>query len=53
MPELSLKELAGVSLIRRRKGKGINPESVGKAEAVKIGRSQIITGLYSKLRNLV
>lgn len=53
MPELSLKELARVSLIRRRKGKDIYPESVGKAEAVKIGRSQIITGLYSKLRSLV
>lgn len=53
MPELSLKEIAGVSLIRRRQGKGIYPEYVGKAEAVKIGRIQIRAGLGSKLRSLV
>lgn len=52
MPKLSLKELAVVFLMKRRKRKGIYPEYIGEPEAGKIGRSQNITGLYTKLRNL-
>lgn len=44
MPESSLKELAGGSSIRRRKGKGMCPGYGGKAEAVKIGRIQVLAG---------
>lgn len=38
--------------MKRKEGKGICPEDVGKAGDVKIGRSQNVTGLCTKLRSL-
>lgn len=38
--------------MKRREGKDIHPEYVRKAGAVRISRSQNITGLYTKLRSL-
>lgn len=54
MPELSLKELVGVSLMRRWEGKSIsrhNSRVCGGGRSWR-DRSQNITGLYTKLQRL-